>query len=134
MKIYMKYKEKILYLFFGVLTTLISLLTYYILTFTTPDRDACIGSLLDIIQRRDISERDYELLQRGLIAREIRNIDNKYDYLENFPMHMHISDEYCDGDFYRSVDYQSFMDELIRLDFDTYVTGELVQLKRTKDN
>lgn len=34
MKIYMKYKEKILYLFFGVLTTLISLLTYYILTFT----------------------------------------------------------------------------------------------------
>ena len=28
------YKEKILYLFFGVLTTFISLLTYYILTFT----------------------------------------------------------------------------------------------------
>lgn len=34
MKIYMKYKEKILYLIFGVLTTFISLLTYYILTFT----------------------------------------------------------------------------------------------------
>ena len=34
MKIYGKHKEKILYLVFGGLTTLISLITYYILTFT----------------------------------------------------------------------------------------------------
>ena len=32
MKLYFKYKEKILYLFFGGMTTLISLLTYYLLT------------------------------------------------------------------------------------------------------
>ena len=32
MNLYLKYKEKILYLFFGGLTTLLSLLTYYILT------------------------------------------------------------------------------------------------------
>ena len=34
MNIYLKYKEKILYLFFGGLTTLLSLLTYFILTNT----------------------------------------------------------------------------------------------------
>ncbi len=34
MKIYEKHKEKILYLFFGGLTTLISLITYYLLTLT----------------------------------------------------------------------------------------------------
>ena len=34
MKIYSKHKEKILYLFFGGLTTLITLITYYILTHT----------------------------------------------------------------------------------------------------
>ena len=34
MKYYLKYKEKILYLFFGGLTTLISLLIYFILTHT----------------------------------------------------------------------------------------------------
>lgn len=34
MKIFHKYKEIILYLIFGVLTTLISLLTYYLLVYT----------------------------------------------------------------------------------------------------
>jgi putative flippase GtrA len=34
MKIYEKHKEKILYLFFGALTTIISLITYYLFTFT----------------------------------------------------------------------------------------------------
>lgn len=34
MKLYLKHKEKILYLFFGGLTTLITLITYYILTHT----------------------------------------------------------------------------------------------------
>ena len=33
-KIYQKYKEIILYLIFGVLTTVISLLTYYVLVYT----------------------------------------------------------------------------------------------------
>ena len=33
-KIYIKYKEIIIYLIFGILTTIISLLTYYLLTYT----------------------------------------------------------------------------------------------------
>ena len=33
-KIYIKYKEIINYLIFGILTTLVSLLTYYLLVFT----------------------------------------------------------------------------------------------------
>ncbi len=39
MKIYEKHKEKILYLFFGALTTIISLITYYLFTFTILNAD-----------------------------------------------------------------------------------------------
>ena len=38
-KIYQKYKEIILYLIFGVLTTVISLLTYYALVYTILNPD-----------------------------------------------------------------------------------------------
>ena len=41
-KIYDKYKEIINYLIFGVLTTIISLLTYYALTFTILNADSSV--------------------------------------------------------------------------------------------
>ena len=41
-KIYLKYKEIINYLIFGVLTTIVSLLTYYLLVFTILDPNKAI--------------------------------------------------------------------------------------------
>ena len=74
----------------------------------------------------------YELLQKGIIASEIRNLEDKYSYLEYFPSLMHVTQEYCDADFYRSCDYEMFRNALEGFDFDNYVTGDLVKLTRKK--
>lgn len=101
-------------------------------SFTTGDRDESCGRLLEILSKRDITPKEYELAQKDLISTEIRCMDDKYDYLEDFPESFDYTEEYCDADFYRSVDYNTFMEAIHKCDFSQYSIGEVKKLSRRK--
>ena len=100
----------------------------YIVSFTSKDKDACVQSLLELFSRKDFSERDYELLKKSMIAGEVRAMDDKYDYIKEFPDSIYCTDTYSDIDFYQSISYEQFMYMLSHLDFSQYTVGEVKQL------
>ena len=101
-------------------------------SFITSDKDTCIGKLLELLKKRDITPKEYELAQKDLVASEIRYMDHKYEYLESFPENMDYTEDYCDAPFYGSIGYEDFMDTIDRCDFDTYSVGEIQRLRRRK--
>ena len=104
----------------------------FLQTFITEDRDTCVGNLLEILSKKEITPKEYELAQKDIIATEIRCMDDKYDYLEGFPENLDYTEEYCDADFYRSIGYNEFMDAIDSCSFDTYSLGEIKKLRRRK--
>lgn len=100
--------------------------------FVTSNKEECIGKLLEILSKRRITKKEYELAQKDLIASEIRCMDDKYDYLEGFPESMDYTEEYCDAEFYRSIDYNTFMESLEKCDFSEYSIGEVKKLSRKR--
>ena len=104
----------------------------FIQSFTTKKKKACCERLLELLNKRQITKEEYELVQKCIIASELREVEDKYEYLTNFPDSMNITEEYCDADFYRSIDYDTFMDTLSAFDFSDYSIGEVRQLRRRK--
>ena len=54
-------------------------------------------------------------------------MEDKYDYIENFSQKSYYSEDYSDVDFYKSIDYNTFMDTIYKLDFSNYTTSEMKQ-------
>ncbi len=102
-------------------------------SFTTRQKEECYKRLLDLLSKKEISKRDYELSQKSVIASEIRDMDNRYEYLECYPMYYHFSEDYTDIDLYKSTSYEEFMSILDQLDFSEYSVGEVRKLKRKRN-
>ena len=99
----------------------------FIISFTTPDKDMCTQQLLELFSKKDISKKDYELLQKVMVASEVRAMENKYEYIQNFPDNIYCTDTYSDIDFYQSVSFDEFREILEALDFSQYTVGEVKQ-------
>lgn len=102
----------------------------FIQCFITKDKNICCEKLLQLLSKREISKKEYELVQKGIIADEIRNMEYKYDYIEEFPEKIYYTDSYYDTDFYSSINYNQFMDTISSFDFSNYTIGELKRLKK----
>ena len=98
--------------------------------FVSKDKDALIGSLLDLLSKRIITKKEYELAKKGLIAAELRSMEKKYNHLKNIPMGISMTEDYSECDFYQSIDYNRFMDIFSSLDFSNYTVGEVKKLKK----
>ncbi len=83
-----------------------------------------------MLSKRNISEKDYELAKKGLIATELRSMENKYNHLKSFPHSISLTEDYSECDFYQSIDYNRFMEIVSSLDFSNYTVGEVKKLKR----
>ena len=102
----------------------------YCFGFVSKEKDTLISSILDLLSKRNISEKDYELAKKGLIATELRSMENKYNHLKNFPHSISLTEDYSECDFYQSIDYNRFMKIVSSLDFSNYTVGEVKKLKR----
>ena len=106
----------------------------FIQSFVTKDKNLCCEKLYELLNKKEISNRNYELVKKGIIACDIRGMDDKYDYIREFPQKFYFSDDYSDIDFYRSIDYNTFMDTLSLLDFSEYTIGEVKKRKKVDKN
>ena len=102
----------------------------YSFGFVSKEKDTLISGILDLLSKRNISEKDYELAKKGLIATELRSMENKYNHLKNFPHSISLTEDYSECDFYQSIDYNRFMEIVSSLDFSNYTVGEVKKLKR----
>ena len=102
----------------------------FIQCFITKDKNTCCEKLLQLLSKREISKKEYELVQKTIIANEIRNMDDKYTYIEEFPTKIYYTDNYYDTDFYSSINYNQFMDTISSFDFSNYTIGEVKKLKK----
>lgn len=102
----------------------------YSFGFVSRDKDTLIENLLDLISNRIITEKEYELAKKGLIATELRSMENKYSHLKFFPHYISLIEDYSKCDFYQSIDYNRFMEIVSSLDFNNYTVGEVKKLKR----
>ena len=102
----------------------------YSFGFVSKDKDTLISSLLELLSKREITKEEFELTKKGLIAKELRNIENKYNHLEYIPLTYTVTDEYSDCDFYQSIDYNRFMEIASKLDYSNYTVGEIKRLKK----
>jgi len=102
----------------------------FIQSFATNNKKECCEILLELLSKKDITEKEYLLTQRGIIASEMRSIDDKYEYIKSFPQKMDYTDSFSDSDFFSSVDYNEFMDTISNFDFSNYTIGELKRIKK----
>ena len=102
----------------------------YSFGFISTEKEALISSILDLLSKRDISKKEYELTRKGLIATELRSMENKYSHLKMFPDSILLGEEYSNCDFYQSVDYNRFMEIASTLDFSNYTVSEVKKLKK----
>jgi len=102
----------------------------YSFGFVSKEKESLINGILDLLSKKNISEKDYELTKRGIIASKLRSMENKYDYLEMFPLGVSVTEDYSECDFYQSIDYNRFMEIASSLDFSNYTVGEVKRLKR----
>ncbi len=102
----------------------------YCLGFVSKYKDILISSILDLLSKRKITEKEYELSKKVLIARELRSMEKKYNHLKNFPHSISLTEDYSECDFYQSIDYNRFMEIVSSLDFSNYTVGEVKKLKR----
>ncbi len=100
----------------------------YSFGFVSKHKEELIGNLLELLSKRNITEKEYELARKGLIATELRGMEKKYGHLKNFPQSIPLTDEYSDCDFYQSIDYNRFMEIASTLDFGNYTVGEVKRL------
>ena len=77
-----------------------------------------------------LSSIEYELTRKELIATEFRTMENKYKYLKYFPLKINIREDYSEFDFYKSIDYNRFMEIVSSLDFNNYTVGEIKRLTK----
>ncbi len=103
----------------------------YSFGFISKEKDSLISGVLDLLSKREISKKDYELAKKGLIATELRSMENKYNHLKNFPLSkIDLTEDYSDCDFYQAIDYNRFMEIVSSLDFSNYTIGEVKRLKK----
>lgn len=102
----------------------------FIQSFTAKDNVAYCQAILEKLNKKDITQEDYELIRKGLIANEIRKMDDKYNHIESFPERVYYTDEYSNIDFYRRVGYDEFMSMYQLLDFNNHTIGEVKRLAK----
>ena len=99
----------------------------YIVSFTTQDKDTCAQRILEMFTRKELSKKEYELMKKSIIASDVRSMDSKYQFIEDFPHKIYYSDSYSDIDFYQSISYEKFLSMLESLDFSQHTVGEVRQ-------
>ena len=100
----------------------------YSIVFASKNKNELISNILELLSKRIITEKDYELTKKGIIAGELRSIENKYRHLSNSASSIIYNEDYCDCDFYQSIDYNRFMEIASKLDFSNYTVGEVKRL------
>ncbi len=104
----------------------------FIQSFTTSKKEECCKRLYELLSKKEITAKEYDLAKKELIASEIRNMEKKYNYVENFPGRLYYTQDYSDSEFYRSIDYEEFMSSISSFDFSEYTIGEVKRLSRVK--
>ena len=102
----------------------------YTFGFVSNQKDELISKVLELLSKRQITEKEYELARKGLIATELRGMENKYGHLKGFPQSISLAEDYSDCDFYQSIDYNRFMEIASSLDFSNYTVGEVKRLRK----
>ncbi len=116
---------------FGYIMNVNDYMNYY-LGFVSKNKEELVKNVLDLLNNLEISKKEYELAQKGLIADEMRSLDRKYSHLQYFPMDIAKSEDLSQCDFYKSVDYDRFMEMKSSLDFSNYTVGEIKRLNKTR--
>ena len=86
-----------------------------------------LKEVLDKINSKDLSKKDYDLIKRSIIAEAVRGLDDKYSSPNEFAFRMRFSTDYSDIDYFRKKDYDECREILDKLDFNTHTR---VKVKR----
>ncbi len=100
----------------------------YIVSFTAKDKERCAQKILELFSKKDLSKEDYELMKKVMIALHVRFMEDKYEYVSEFPNNIYCSESYSDIDFFQSISYDRFLHVLNGLDFSQYTVGEVKRL------
>lgn len=103
---------------------------YYSFGFVSKNKDELISNLLELLSKRVITQKEYEINKKAIIASKLRSMEKKYNSLKSIPMGISISDGYSDCDFYQSIDYDRFMEIVSTLDYSNYTVGEVKRLNK----
>ena len=94
------------------------------------EKDNLVNGLYDIITKRNITKKEYELAKKSVIATELRYMEYKYDHLEGIPNDFNYTENFSEYEFYQTIDYDRFMEIYSSLNFDNYTVGEVKRLKK----
>ena len=87
------------------------------------------GELLRKLNKRDLSKEEFELIKKGLISEEVRDLDDKYYSIGDFGNRMSYTEDYSRVDSFKRFNYERFREVLESLDFDKYTFGRVRKLK-----
>ncbi len=87
------------------------------------------GELLRKLNKRDLSKEEFELIKKGLISEEVRDLDDKYYSIGDFGNRMSYTEDYSRVDSFKRFNYERFREILESLDFGKYTFGRVRKLK-----
>lgn len=102
----------------------------YSFGFISNKKNDLIASILELLSKKEITKEEYELARKALIAIDLRDMEDKYNYIKYLPMSFDLSEDYSNCDFYKSIDYNRFMEIVSSLDFSNYTVGEIKKLNK----
>ena len=88
----------------------------------------CILSLYSFDEDPD-NISGFELIKKGLISEEVRDLDDKYYSIGDFGNRMSYTEDYSRVDSFKRFNYERFREVLESLDFDKYTFGRVRKLK-----
>ena len=92
----------------------------YLHSFISERIDDYYHTIVDKLNKKDITKEEFELMKKILIAEIVREQNNKYESPENFESRISYTESYTDIDYYTSVDYEKFKKMLELIDFSNH--------------
>lgn len=102
----------------------------YLCSYVSKKGDKYYKTIVDKINKKDITKEEYDLVRKKIIADEVRYFDDKYDSPTNFGNRIQFTENYSDIDFFTSIDYDRFMEIYNSLDFNNHTKVAVKKLKR----
>lgn len=104
----------------------------FIHSYISSKSDEYYKTIIDKINKKDISKEEYEMVKKALIADEVRALDDKYDSPSHFYNRIGFTENYCDIDYYTNVDYDRFKEMCDLIDFSKHTKADIKKLVKER--
>lgn len=97
-------------------------------SFISEKSDEYYKTIIDKINRKDITREEYEIIRKTIIADEVRELDNKYNSPSHFGYRIQFTEDYSDIDYFTKLDYDRFKEIYNSLDFSNHTKASVKKL------